>query len=276
VSEDTLNLSSLNGLLRTRVLGKSAANANEVWESIESTNSRALELAKSGAAEGVIIAAREQTAGRGRQGRRWVSPPDSGLYISFLLRPEMARAKLPLISLATGVAVTDAITRVAGIQVGLKWVNDIVYSGRKLGGILAEMTPDAAGAKPALVVGIGINLRLDPSDVPDEIRQRIDWLERIAGSPIDPNQLAAQLAWSLERIYQTFEQGNFEAILKEWKNHSVTLGQKIRSQSNNTSIEGEAIDLGDDGSLIVRLDDGTTTHLHAGEVSIRMVDGSYA
>lgn len=276
MSEDILSLNALNGLLRTKVLGRSTGNGNEIWETIESTNSRALELAKAGAGEGVIVAAREQTAGRGRQGRTWVSPPDSGLYISFLLRPEMARTKLPLISLATGVAVADAIARITGINVGLKWVNDIVYSGKKLGGILAEMAPDAATAKPALVIGIGINLRLDPASVPEEIRERIDWLERIAGRPVDPNQLAAQLAWSLERIYQTFEQANFDAILKEWKNHSLTLGQKIRAQSNNATVEGEAIDLGNDGSLIVRLDDGTITHLHAGEVSIRMLDGSYA
>src|SRR5688572_30152132 len=135
-----LNLTTLNALLQTTQMGKSSV-PNEVWDEIDSTNTRATQLAAEGAPHGVIVAARQQNAGRGRQGRVWVSPPDAGLYISFLLRPKIALQQLPLISLGVGVAVARAVHNTCGIEVGLKWVNDVVYAHRKLGGILAEM-PD--------------------------------------------------------------------------------------------------------------------------------------
>ncbi|HEY9720025.1 MAG TPA: biotin--[acetyl-CoA-carboxylase] ligase, partial [Trichormus sp.] len=126
-ASETLVLEKIEKRLTSGVIGRSSWN-NELWQTIDSTNSRAAQLAAEGAPEGVIVLARQQTAGRGRLGRVWVSPPDAGIYLSVILRPaELLPAELALITLAVGVAVSSAIERCAGVKVGLKWVNDLVF-----------------------------------------------------------------------------------------------------------------------------------------------------
>ena len=297
MNSDYLDLASLDALMQTGRLGKAAGWANEVWDTIDSTNTRALELAKAGAAEGVIIAARQQTAGRGRLGRVWVSPPDSGLYISFLLRPKLPIAQVPIMSLIAGTAVAKAIEHVCGVRVGLKWVNDITYGGKKIGGVLAEMTSarasgtDAAtgaavsaatnnsartDSSAALVIGIGINLRMDRASMPAELQQTAEAVENISSAPVNANQLAATLALELEIGYELLLQGERTQVLTRWKEYSITLGKRVQAISGDKTIEGTAIDLANDGALVLRLDDGKDMLLLAGEVSIRNVDGSYA
>lgn len=264
-----LDLATLQTLLRTEELGRTVS-ANEVWQEIDSTNARALALAQEGAPHGTIVAARSQTAGRGRQGRQWVSPLDSGLYISFILRPTIALPHIPLISLCSGAAVAVAIHRCCGISIGLKWVNDIVFAGKKLGGILAEM-PD----RNSVIVGIGINLRTDPNLLASpELRDKVISIEDITGSPINANQLAADLALELERCYGNLIAGHRTRIIDEWVEHNVTIGKVVQARQTNETIEGTAIGIGLDGSLVVRTASGERS-LHAGEVSIRLADGSY-
>jgi BirA family transcriptional regulator, biotin operon repressor / biotin---[acetyl-CoA-carboxylase] ligase len=272
-----LDLSALNNLLPTRRLGKAAGWANEVWDTIESTNTRALELAKQEAPEGVIVAARQQTAGKGRLGRRWVSPTDAGLYISFLLRPQLDPAVCRLLSFAAGIAVVQALEKTCGFSVGLKWVNDIVYGGKKLGGILCEMGPTQTGDKPtaAIVVGIGLNLRLPPEGVPEEIAAVAAYLESLTGSPLDANQLAAAIAERLESNYELLPVGSGSDVLKLWRKHSITLGKEIKAVTGNMEYEGIATDIADDGALIMQLQSGETIRLHTGDVSIRTTDGNY-
>ncbi|HEY9868379.1 MAG TPA: biotin--[acetyl-CoA-carboxylase] ligase, partial [Candidatus Obscuribacterales bacterium] len=277
-----LSLESFQSYLSTRRLGRAPAWPNELWESIDSTNNRAAELAARGAPEGVIVTARRQTSGRGRQGRVWLSPPDSGLYVSFLLRPQGPRSLLPMHTLACGVAAAKAIWQCVGVRIGLKWVNDLVIEGKKLGGILAEMPACAAsgtasGDLPApLILGVGINLRMSPSEIPEELRDRVEWLERCTQQPVDPNQLLAFLALFLEQEYDRLESGNSAEVIEGWKQFSVTLGREIRAASSGSTIEGTAVDLSDTGGLIVETRDGKRITLHAGEISIRAADGSYA
>jgi len=265
---DHLDLTTFNALLKTKEIGKSRTQPNEVWAEIDSTNTRACELAKSTSAHGVVIAARQQTAGRGRQGRTWTSPKDAGLYISFLLRPHIPLTQIPLISLATGSAVARAIDGVCGIQVGLKWVNDIILEGRKLGGILAEM-PDGK----SLVIGIGINVKA--VERPPEIAGKAISIEEVTGRPTDINQLAANLADEVETSYSLLCKGERTLIIDEWKRKSITLGKSIRAQVKGAQIEGIANDIDCDGALIVSTTNGEE-RLHAGEISIRNTDGSYA
>ncbi|MFN8657039.1 MAG: biotin--[acetyl-CoA-carboxylase] ligase [Candidatus Obscuribacterales bacterium] len=199
-----LDLPQFESHLKTRVLGR-AACTNELWDEIDSTNTRATQLAAGGAPEGVVVMARLQTAGRGRQGRTWVSPPNSGIYISFLLRPTLPPQAVPLMSLATGVAVVEAVANVTGLAVGLKWVNDIVADGKKVGGILAEMTTSTdpanpgAGSSRSLVVGVGLNIHLEETDPGRRTATRVQWLERLSGQAIDYNLLAAELCLCLEK-----------------------------------------------------------------------------
>lgn len=274
-----LDLPQFEAHLRTRVIGR-ATSANELWDEIDSTNTRAAQLAAEGAPEGVVVMSRRQTAGRGRQGRTWVSPPNSGIYISFLLRPTLPPQAVPLMSLATGVAVVEAVANVTGLQVGLKWVNDVVADGKKVGGILAEMTTSsdpnnpAAGSSRSLVVGVGLNVHLEETDLDDELRQRVQWLERLAGQAIDYNLLAAELCSCLEERYFDMRNGERQKIVDMWKKRSVTLGKEIRATSGNTIVEGTAVDIDENGALVLSTADGNIK-LHAGEISIRNLDGSY-
>lgn len=264
---DHLVLTTFNEMLKTQQLGKAAA-PNEIWDEIDSTNSRALLLANEGAPHGVVVAARMQSAGRGRQGRTWVSPPDAGLYISFLLRPQVALTELPLISLATGSAVARAVHSACGLEVGLKWVNDVIADGRKLGGILAEMS-----RSKALIIGIGLNVRA--VERPAELAGRAVAIEELVAAPVDVNLLAANLTWEMEQSYSLLCRGERTMILDEWKQKSVTLGKNVRALVGGAQeVEGVAVDLARDGALLVRTTGGDVA-LHAGEVTIRNVDGSY-
>lgn len=266
-----LNLGEFEAHLKTQFVGR---QPNELWDEIDSTNTRAAALAALGAPEGSVVLARQQTAGRGRQGRTWVSPPDAGVFVSFILRPTLAPQAVPLMSLATGVAVVDAIAEVTGLQAGLKWVNDIVAGGKKLGGILAEMTTDTSSNSRSLIVGVGLNVRLRDQDLDDDLRARVDWLERLSGQAIDYNLLVAALANNLEQRYIDLRDGQRLQIVDMWKRRSVTLGSAVRATSGDTITEGTAIDIDENGALVLSTAAGEVK-LHAGEISIRNLDGSY-
>jgi BirA family biotin operon repressor/biotin-[acetyl-CoA-carboxylase] ligase len=145
-----------------------------------------------------------------------------------------------------------------------------VLGGRKLGGILAEMPGQA------LIIGIGINLRFSQDDVPEDLKDKIEWLERAVGKPVDPNLIVLELAHKLEEAYQALLAGKVDEIVSAWKSYSVTIGQDIESRNGGQTIRGRAVDITTSGALVVQLEDGSTTELHAGEISIRNQDGSYA
>jgi BirA family biotin operon repressor/biotin-[acetyl-CoA-carboxylase] ligase len=271
-----IDLSIIESLLATDVIGRPQRGQNELWEEIDSTNNRALTLAKEGAGEGVIILAHGQTAGRGRLGRSWFSPPGAGLYMSVLLRPQKLQASMPLITIASGLAVAMAVEIVSGAKLGLKWVNDLVFDGRKAGGILAELqtqsrSPDTG---QSLVVGIGINISSKNAALPAELKDKVHWLEDIAHHPVDRNLLVAQIAYELEQVLGLLWSGQTPAILDAWRSYSATLGETIKATVGESTVEGLAVDITSSGALIVKTHAGTQ-ELHAGEVSIRRTDGSY-
>jgi len=271
---ENLSLESIEKRLATREIGRSST-PNEVWETIGSTNTRAAELADQGASAGTFVVARQQTAGRGRLGRTWVSPHNAGIYLSVLLRPQELRGShLAPITLACGVAVARAVERVAGVKLGLKWVNDLVYDGRKIGGILAEM-PSGSTSQRALIIGFGLNMRMESGDVPEELRDKIGWLEAVAKAPLDSNQLAAELLLELETVYEQLKARLSKPILEEWRSRSVTLGQEITVSSGLNSLSGTAVDIDESGALLVKSSDGQIHLIHAGEVTIRTRDGKY-
>ncbi|MBI2809572.1 MAG: biotin--[acetyl-CoA-carboxylase] ligase [Candidatus Melainabacteria bacterium] len=270
---DVLDLEKIEPRLRTKFIARPTGGKNELWESINSTNTRAIEVAADGGAHGTLILARQQSAGRGRLGRQWVSPSDSGIYSSFLLRPEaQSIPNLSTITLAVGVAVSKAIRNSVGIEVGLKWVNDLVVDGRKLGGILCEMTSNQSGK--ALIIGIGINVRFDENELPDDLKEKMIWLERITKQPVDPNSVIAEIANQLEEVYGLLLNGQSDKVLAQWRTRSITLGRRIIATSGERTVEGDAVDIAASGALIV--DTGSEKiELHAGEITIRNADGSY-
>jgi BirA family biotin operon repressor/biotin-[acetyl-CoA-carboxylase] ligase len=272
-----LSLEAIEARLSTRSIGRTST-PNEVWQTIDSTNTRAAELAKAGAPDGVFIAARQQTAGRGRLGRIWVSPPDAGVYLSVLLRPiQLSGANLSTITLASGVAVSRAVETVTGVRLGLKWVNDLVCDGRKIGGILAEMHGGGGEtmSERALIIGFGLNVRMEPDAVPEDLRDKMGWLEALAKDRLDSNAITAQLLLELERVYDQLKAGQSAKILQEWRSRSVTLGQEIIASCGDTSLAGTAEDIDETGALLVKSSDGQIHHIHAGEVTIRTRQGKY-
>ncbi len=254
---------------------RSASNSNEYWDSIDSTNNRLAQLAREGAPEGTTVISRQQTAGRGRLGREWVSEFDSGLYLSTLLRPERSIAELPVITLCLGVAAKRAILALSGIEPGLKWVNDLIYDTKKLAGILVEIPIGATKSSQsnALVIGIGINLKTPSSPLPQEIADKAIYLDQICDTTVEAADLAAELCFQIEEVYKKMQNNELNLLLDEWRAGSVTLGQTI--QTANGDIEGLAEDIDQNGALLVKTKDGTRL-LHAGEITIRGKDGSYS
>lgn len=267
MQDEILSLEIIEASLATSIIG--SRGGNELWPTIDSTNTRAAALAAADCAEGTLVLARQQTAGRGRQGRTWVTPQDAGIAFSVVLRPKLDLSRLPLMTLATGVAAARAIEASVGLRPGLKWVNDLTCGGKKLGGILAEMPGQA------LIIGIGINIRMNEAELPAEIAHRTEWLERAAGHPVDPNLVVLELATKLEEEYLLLTSGKDTEILNQWRSYSVTLGQMIEAQVSGKTVRGKAVDIARSGALIVESETGERVELVAGEISIRLQDGSY-
>ena len=275
-----LDLSIIESHLATQVVGRPQGTKNELWEEIDSTNSRALLLAQQGAPQGVMVLADSQTAGRGRLGRTWFSPPGAGLYMSVLLRPENLSAGLPLITIASGLAVATAVEIACGVKLQLKWVNDLIFQGRKVGGILAELqsivspSSTSSGFSQALVIGIGVNISSRNVRLPQELTDKVSWLEDVRHNSIDRNLLVSQIAYELEQVLGLLWSGQMNSILDAWRCYSATLGETVRATVGENTIEGLAIDITNSGALLIKTRNGTR-ELHAGEVSIRRPDGTY-
>lgn len=250
--------------LRTEVIGRSLRVLTEV----RSTNDLAMEEGRRGAPEGLAILADRQTGGRGRRGRAWESPAGLGLYTSILLRPECPAAKAPVLTLLAGLATGEAMGEVAGLPVRLKWPNDVLVGGRKAAGILAEM----AGADERVshvVIGIGINVNQGPGDFPAPLLATAGSLFLATGRLTARSELAAALYNSLDRWYRVFRAGRIEAILAAGRERSATLGHAVEVLEGGGRWRGRAVDLDDDGALLVREEGGALRRVLAGDVSIR-------
>ncbi|MGD9628695.1 MAG: biotin--[acetyl-CoA-carboxylase] ligase [Pyrinomonadaceae bacterium] len=249
------------------------------FDTIDSTNTEALKQARLGADEGVCIVARQQTAGRGRHGRTWVSKPDAGLYFSIVLRPKIETQNLPLITLMTGVAVHDTLEEF-GIDSDLKWVNDLLVNDKKIGGILAETTDTPNGL--AAIVGIGINLK--SSNFPPEIAETATSIEELqkparqqglnaqVGGYALAHARASALAESLTKYITYFytilqSEDGPATIIDEWrKRSSYFSGKPVRVVLENESLEGVTDGLEPNGALRVKRNDGSLTIVQAGDV----------
>lgn len=240
----------------------------KVYASITSTNTVLKSMAAEGAPEGLCLIAGEQTAGRGRMGRSFYSPADSGLYMSLLLRPQLPAAEAVRITAAAAVAVCEAIEELSGLSTQIKWVNDVLVQGKKVCGILTEASLDCeSGQLHYAVVGIGINTAVPAGDFSPELRQ-------IAGAVFGeekPPELRCRLAaLVLDRLMAYKDRLGDPALFAAYRQRSLVLGKEINILSPGKDPEpGEAVDLAPDFSLLVRLPDGTLRSLNSGEVSVR-------
>ena len=233
------------------------------FETIDSTNSEAARQAKLGADEGLCILAQQQTAGRGRHGRIWLSEKDSGLYLSIVLRPRIDAKFLALITLMTGVAVSDTLAEI-GLKPDIKWVNDLLVSDKKICGILAETVDTRNGL--AVVVGIGVNLT--SSNFPDEIAHTATSIKQESGRTIGTDDLAERLT-KFFGYFNDILNGDDgpQEIIREWRRRSSYFSDKsVRVVLENETIIGTTDGLEPNGALRIRKDDGSVTVVQAGDV----------
>ena len=243
------------------------------FPTIDSTNTQAKLLARNGAPEGTVVIADHQSQGRGRMGRSFYSPSNSGLYLSVVLRPNCTPDKLMHLTCAVGVAVCDAIQKSCDIRPGIKWINDLVWNHKKLGGILVEMAvAPQTGLVDFAIVGIGINCTQQTGDFPPELRDIATSLSLITDQPLRRSHLAAALIDALSATAANLIQDK-ELTMKQYRSDCVTLGQAVAVHGFDQVRHGTALDVDAQGGLLVQFPNGHIETVAAGEVSIRGMYG---
>jgi BirA family biotin operon repressor/biotin-[acetyl-CoA-carboxylase] ligase len=237
----------------------------EHFATITSTSDLLKERARAGAQEWSVVLAERQTAGRGRAGRSWASP-SGNLFLSVLLRPKMAAAAAALLPLAAGVAAAEAVAEL-GLDALLKWPNDLVVRGRKLGGILVEGTSSAGGLESA-VVGIGLNLSLDPADLGDELHDRVTSVRVETGRAAGVAPAAAAVLARLGVWYDALSREETARVLAAWRERSIPWwGRIVEARRGASVVRGIAQGLDERGALVIDLDDGSRIAVASGEVN---------
>jgi len=234
---------------------------------IDSTQRRAHELARGGAPEGTMVIAESQTAGRGRLGRVWHSPPGVNLYLSLILRPPLAPAVVPQLALVAGLAVARAIEEQTGMAARLKWPNDVLVGDRKVCGILTEMDAEVERVH-FVVVGIGVNVNASEEAFPPDLRDRATSLAITTGGPVDRAGLAAAVLAALEGDYARFLAAGFSPLRVEWEARSALSGRTVTVRAATGAMTGTVAGLDDDGALRLADAAGGIHRVLAGEVTL--------
>jgi BirA family biotin operon repressor/biotin-[acetyl-CoA-carboxylase] ligase len=258
-----LNVNRLQNGLCTRSFGRSILFSREV----DSTNKWAKELATYGAGEGTVAIAETQVKGRGRLDREWVSPT-GGLWFSLILRPNLRPTEAVKLTFVAGLAVAKVLREMFDLRVETKWPNDVLVSGRKICGVLAEMNTTGETVN-FVVVGVGVNVNFDVENVfPEQLKRVATSLEKELGRKVKLEKLFRVLLERLENLYEVFIKKGFNPILEEWKNYAGFLGCKVGVTSSTGKIGGLALDVDYDGALVLRLEDGTVKRVFVGDVSV--------
>ena len=261
-SPNYLNESSLKSLLHNKIIGKNLI----VLDSVDSTNDYLKKLGNEGCENGTVVAAREQTKGKGRLGRTWQSKKDDGIAFSVLLRPNVAPSEVSAITPLAGLAVCKAIREYTKLDCVIKWPNDIIIGRKKLVGILTEMSAEF-DAVEYVITGIGINV--DHTSFPEEIAFKATSLLLETGRHVDKNEF---LACVLEHIENEFVKNNLEltpTALSEYTDLCATLGRSVTFQRGTRRISGMAVGVSEHGELKVMMSDGTICLVNSGEVTVQ-------
>ncbi len=270
-TEKPLSVEAVRQGLQTRWLGRHSVL---VFESLDSTNNRAKQMALQGAVEGTIVVAETQTDGRGRLGRSWISPQGAGLYFSIVLRPRTEPTRLPLLTLTAGVAVAAALHSL-GVRPGLKWPNDILLSDKKVGGILTEGV--FSGQKPeAVVLGIGLNVNTPQDGLPDSLQDLATSVRLHVGRPISRIRLLQAVLEKVEHWYGLFCDDGFDTVLRAWRQFDATTGRQVEVNLPQSRLVGTADGICSDGTLLVRDAAGTAHRILAGDIVRCRVKGGPA
>ena len=244
----------------------------QFFPSIGSTNDHLRTLARAGAPEGTVLVADCQTGGRGRRGRSFHSPEGAGIYMSILLRPNCLPAELLHLTCAAGTAMCDAVEAAAGFRPGIKWTNDLVFGKRKLGGILTELGFTPQGGVDYAIIGIGINCCQTEQDFPEEIRAIAGSLAMAAGREIERAKVAAAMMDALHIMANRLLTEKIQ-ILNRYRRDCITVNQEVVLVRGEEKRYGFALDIDEEGALVVRFSDGSTESVSSGEISVRGMYG---
>jgi BirA family biotin operon repressor/biotin-[acetyl-CoA-carboxylase] ligase len=258
---DRLTALELRPLLSTHDLGQ----VLHCYDVLPSTNDLAKQLAEEGGGHGEVVIAESQTAGRGRRGRAWVSPPQKSLYLSVIIRPDLPPQRASEMTLVASVALCEAV-RHAGVNAVIKWPNDVLVDGRKLAGILVEMAAEMDRVQ-WLVIGMGVNLNLATGDLPEDLRDIATSVAAERGEPVPRALFTAALLGGLEEWLDRHSAEGFGAVREAWRSLSGTLGREVRVSLGDGEVTGVAEDIDESGALLVRGASGLT-RVVAGEVHL--------
>ena len=250
-------------LAKDSIIGRSI----RVMDTTTSTNDEVERSALKGESEGLVIFAETQSKGRGRMGRKWSSPAKKGLWFSILLRPPLRAIECTQITIASAIGLRKVLSRFKGINPQIKWPNDILVRGRKIAGILTEMSAEPNHVKH-LVVGIGIDVNQTYSEMPAHIRPLATSLKILLGKPIDRPQLAVDILHELNIVYKKILSGDFEDLAGDWSNYCTTLGKRVSIEIGSRKIIGCAEALDETGALLIRTEHGRIERVVGGDVNL--------
>ena len=270
-SPDVMTKEELDSLMDTQWAGRNIV----YYDSVDSTNLRIKQMGDEGALEGTLAVADKQTAGRGRRGRSWDSPSGSSIYMSLLLRPEIEPDQAPMLTLVMALSVAEGIMdcgdSCGNPDVKIKWPNDIVYQGKKLCGILTEMSADMDQIH-YVIVGIGINVQM--TDFPKEIQNTATSLKLVTGKTLLRNELLAKVLEEFEVLYEQFVSAESLKNLKaEYESRLANKDNRVNVLAPSGAWQGICLGIKEDGALLVQREDGKVEEVIAGEVSVRGIYG---
>jgi BirA family transcriptional regulator, biotin operon repressor / biotin---[acetyl-CoA-carboxylase] ligase len=263
-SPDALHADDLLARLgKTKVIGRDI----QVFEETTSTNDVIEKLARDGVKEGVVVFAESQTKGRGRLGRKWISPAHKGLWFSILLRPDLRPQEATQLTVASATALLRAIAAETGLKPEIKWPNDILIGGKKVAGILTELSAEVDRVKH-IILGIGVDVNLDTGELPAELKKIGTSLKIETGADVSRAELAVAILRELDFDYARICGGKFPAVADEWESHCATIGKNVTVHIGDRKIRGCAESLDDDGALLVRTEHGHLERIIGGDVTL--------
>ncbi|TDA70735.1 MAG: biotin--[acetyl-CoA-carboxylase] ligase [Clostridia bacterium] len=261
---DRLYPAEVRAGLGTQFIGRADIH---YYREVTSTNEVARDLGEQGAPAGTVVVAEAQVQGRGRLRRSWWSPPEKGVWMSVLLRPELLPGEVFLLSFATAVAVARAIGRLLPLEAHIKWPNDILVGGKKVAGILLEVKAELDQVH-YVVVGMGLNVNQEEADFPPELRSRATSLRQAAGQPVARVPLVREILAGLEDEYFGLARGEGERLWQEWRNLDITVGRPVEVVTSAGSCSGLAAGVTREGRLVLRLPGGEIQEFAAGDVTL--------
>ena len=263
-SPDILTYEEIADGLKTKFIGRKIIH----FENIDSTNSEAKELALSGAEDGTVIIAEEQTMGKGRLGRNFISPKGKGIWMSIILKPDINPLNVSMVTQIGAAAVNKAFKEMK-IDTFIKWPNDILLNKKKLCGILTEMSAELTKVN-FIIMGIGINVNVDGEDFTEEVKETATSIKIETGKRADRKEIVRRILNNFEELYEDFiEREDIEKTIAICKKNSILMGRDIRVIKRGNSINAKVLDIDNKGELVVQYEDGEVENLISGEISIR-------